>query len=282
MVSIIICTKQGRIPESLKSSIKDTIGVPYELVIIDNSKNEYSIFEAYNEGIKKASYNLLCFMHEDIWYHSQDWGKSIVAHLSIPEVGLIGLAGAYYLLSLPSTWFKAKPCVMNLIQTSYKHYSIKEDTDVICVDGFWFCSRKDVFRQVAFDEKNFRGFHFYDLDISMQIHEKGYSILVISDITVEHFSGGSLNRQWLDSAYIFYYKWKKQLPASLNILPKKKLFVNTKAFRDLLYVHKKNNCPVTKETLKIGWHTLKFNVLTACLLFYIKRSASAIKKKFSF
>ncbi|MDR2057526.1 MAG: glycosyltransferase family protein [Dysgonamonadaceae bacterium] len=271
MVSIIICAKQGNISESLKSNIKDTIGIPYELVIIDNSKNEYSIFKAYNEGVKKASYDLLCFMHEDIWYHSQDWGKRIVAHLSLSKVGLIGLAGAYYLLSLPSTWFKAKPYVKNLIQTSYKHYSIMEDKDVICVDGFWFCSRKDVFRQVAFDEKIFHGFHFYDLDISMQIHEKGYSIRVISDITVEHFSGGSLNRQWLDSAYIFYYKWEKQLPASLDVSPKKKLLVNTKAFRDLLYVHKENNCPVTKETWRIGWHTLKFNVLTAYLLYYVKR-----------
>jgi GT2 family glycosyltransferase len=255
----------------LYENIVYTIGVPFELVVIDNSENKYSIFEAYNEGIKKASYNFLCFMHEDVWYHSQDWGKSIIKHLSISNIGLIGLAGAYYLLSIPSTWFKAKPYVKNLIQKDFKHYSIKEDKEVICVDGFWFCSRKDIFQQVAFDEKIFSGFHFYDLDISMQIHEKGYSIQVISDVTIEHFSGGSLDRQWLDSAYIFYNKWKKQLPASLNIPLKKKLLVNTKAFRDLLYIHKKNNCPATNETLKIGFKTLKLSIIMAYILFYIKR-----------
>jgi GT2 family glycosyltransferase len=276
MISLIICSKNEDISEQLKSNIEATIGVQYETVIIDNSKQEYSIFSAYNEGIRRASYDYLCFMHEDIWYHSPDWGKSVIRHLSDSQTGLIGLAGSYYLLAIPAPWFKAKPHVKNLIQSypdkkkSPKHYTIAEDKEVACIDGFWFCSRKNVLQKACFDEKTYVGFHFYDLDISMQIHEKGYTIRVLSDITVEHFSGGSLNSQWVDSAYIFYNKWKNRLLTNTCPLLKKKPLVNVKAYRDLLYVHKKNQIPVSKETLSIGWQVLKLNLLTAYLLFYIK------------
>jgi GT2 family glycosyltransferase len=276
MISLIVCSKNGDISEQLKLNIENTIGIPYELIIIDNSKNAYSIFEAYNEGVKRASCDFLCFMHEDILYHSHCWGESVIQHLSNPETGLIGLAGAYYLLAMPSSWFKAKPYVKNQIQSdptgakSPKHYVITEDKEVICVDGFWFCSRKDVFNQVAFDEKTFTNFHFYDLDISMQIHERNYLIYAISDVIVEHSSGGTFNRQWLEAAYDFYHKWEKQLPATVNPALKKKKLVNVKAFRDLLYVHKNNNYPISKETLKIGREKLGLNRMTAYLLFYIK------------
>jgi GT2 family glycosyltransferase len=276
MISIIICSKQKDISEWLKSNIANTTGVPYELIILDNSKNDYSIFKAYNEGIKRASYDYLCFMHDDVRYHSLDWGKSVIKHLSDSTTGLIGLAGSYYLLPVPSPWFKAKPYVKNQIQSnpakgkSPKRYSITKDEEVVCVDGFWFCSRKDVFTRVSFDEQTFHHFHFYDLDISMQIHERGYLIYVISDIVVEHSSGGSFDRQWLEAAYTFYHKWKKQLPATIRFIPEKKPFVNIKAFRDLLYVHKKSKYPVSKETLKIGRRRLGLNLITAYLLFYIK------------
>ncbi|MDR3218607.1 MAG: glycosyltransferase [Dysgonamonadaceae bacterium] len=276
MISLIVCSKKGDISAQLKLNIENTIGVPYELIIIDNSKNEYSIFQAYNEGVERASFSFLCFMHEDILYHSNDWGKSVIQHLSNPETGLIGLAGSFYLLAIPAPWFKAKPYVKNQIQTdptgvkSPKRYVIAEDKEVICVDGFWFCSRKDVFKQVSFDEQTFHNFHFYDLDISMQIHEKNYLIYVIADLIVEHSSGGTFNSQWLASAYRFYHKWEKQLPANIHPALKKKTLVNVKAFRDLLSVHKKNNYPISKETLKIGREKLGLNIVTAYLLFYIQ------------
>ncbi|MDR3287730.1 MAG: glycosyltransferase family protein [Prevotellaceae bacterium] len=280
MISIIICSTNQDISNELKINIENTIGVSYELIVIDNSKNEYSIFEAYNEGIKKAKYDLLCFMHEDIKYHSNNWGEKIIKHLSNPKTGLIGLSGSYYLLSIPSAWFKAKPFVKNQIQSDgigkkpVKKYSINEDKEVICVDGFWFCSRKAVFEQVAFDEETFDNFHFYDLDISMQIHSKKYLIYAIHDITVEHSSSGTFNNQWLNAAYNFHNKWKNQLPATINSALKKKSLVNTKAFRDLLYLHRKNHRPVPKETLKMGWKQLKLYIVIAYLLFYIKSITS--------
>jgi len=276
MISLIVCSKEGGISSELKENIEKTIGVPYEIIVIDNSKNEYSIFSAYNEGVKKSRFNILCFMHEDILYHSQNWGENVINHLSDPKVGLIGLAGSYYLLNIPSPWYKAKPFVKNLIQ-SYptssqppKRYSITEDKEVICLDGFWFCSRKDIFDKVSFDEHSFNNFHFYDLDISLQIHQKGYTLKAITNILVEHFSGGTLNQKWLESAYIFYSKWHINQPVSLKNTPRRKLFAEIKAYRDLLYLHKKNNFPVSKKMKQMGIKELKFTIYLAYILFYIK------------
>lgn len=52
MLSLIICSRTPRISEELERNIAETIGCEYELVVIDNSKNKYSIFSAYNQGVR--------------------------------------------------------------------------------------------------------------------------------------------------------------------------------------------------------------------------------------
>ena len=105
MISLIICSRQPDIPQELKDNIALTIGVEYELVVIDNSKNQYSIFLAYNEGVRRSQYPYLCFMHEDILYHTQEWGKNVVEHFKDEKVGLIGVVGTHFLPDTPCGWY---------------------------------------------------------------------------------------------------------------------------------------------------------------------------------
>ena len=44
MVSIVICNRGNRISPVLEKNISETIGIEYEVVCIDNSKNQYNIF----------------------------------------------------------------------------------------------------------------------------------------------------------------------------------------------------------------------------------------------
>ena len=44
MISIIICSRTERINYDLSENIKKSVGCDYELIIIDNSENKYSIF----------------------------------------------------------------------------------------------------------------------------------------------------------------------------------------------------------------------------------------------
>ncbi|MDR1719407.1 MAG: glycosyltransferase family protein [Dysgonamonadaceae bacterium] len=278
MISIIICSKQGNIADELQANIRATIGVPYELIVIDNSDNRHSIFSAYNEGVRQATQEILCFMHEDIRYHSDDWGNHVIAHFSDSQTGMIGLAGAYCLLFVPSLWAKAKPHFKCLIQSfpdknrPARHYrSSERPVELACVDGFWFCMRKSLFEHVSFDAGRFRHFHFYDMDISMQVRQQGYAIQGVTDILIEHFSTGSLDARWLEAAYLFHRKWEKELPASVNNSPRHKPLMRLKAYRDLLYLHRKNHFPVSSETRMIGWKTLGLNIATAYLLSLFKK-----------
>ena len=50
IISIIVCAR-GNI-QKLRDNIEQTIGVPHKLFVVDNSQNRYSIFEAYNLGLK--------------------------------------------------------------------------------------------------------------------------------------------------------------------------------------------------------------------------------------
>ena len=80
MISIIICSRFQSISKELKDNIENTVGVVHEIICIDNSKSQYDIFSAYNEGVKRSQYPLLCFMHEDILHYTNDWGKLLINH----------------------------------------------------------------------------------------------------------------------------------------------------------------------------------------------------------
>ena len=107
MISCIICSRQLDISAELKENIASTIGCEYELVVIDNSKNEYSIFSAYNEGVRRAKGDILCFMHEDILYHTQGWGKIISNILQDKTIGQIGVAGSHFMPKAPMYWWSS-------------------------------------------------------------------------------------------------------------------------------------------------------------------------------
>ena len=104
-ISIIICSKNGFLEDELVENIKTTIGSEYEIIVIDNSKNKYSIFEAYNIGIKNSIFPYLLFVHEDVLFHSQSWGEILISYFNNDlKLGLIGIAGSKTKEKIPSTW----------------------------------------------------------------------------------------------------------------------------------------------------------------------------------
>jgi len=233
MISIIICSRHTDISEELKVNIQATIGLEYELVIIDNSKNKYSIFQAYNEGVRRAKYPYLCFMHEDILYHTQDWGEKVVEHFKDEKVGLIGTIGSHFLPKTPSGWYQSKVTSGGgLVSVSkngkielervgdYTHLKDQLSIEAVAIDGLWFCTPKSIFSIVYFDEQNFKGFHCYDLDICLQIRKAGFQVRIISDILLDHStSTGKFPIEWVKNTLLFFNKWEKDLPqvAGINL-----------------------------------------------------------------
>lgn len=236
MISIIVCSVS---PDKLKlfgDNLAHTIGTPYELIAIDNRKDNFSITKVYNMGAAQAKYPYVCFAHEDIAFHTGNWGEIILSQLALPQTGVIGFAGASIKTKNLSGWITDKKFInLNLIQRDKgiaKKELIREGNNpaaakelfqqVITLDGLCMFSRKDVWAQNQFDERNFDGFHLYDLDFSFSVSRK-FKNFVCFGIDIEHFSTGSYNHEWLRYTRVFHKKWEAELPASVNKLSNREL-----------------------------------------------------------
>jgi hypothetical protein len=226
MISIVICSIDPNLLLNLEKNISETIGIPYEIISTDNRNSNKGLCQVYNEGFLKSNYDNLCFLHEDVKFHTTNWGVLLVNLLKIQEIGLVGVSGSVYKSSFPSSWAACsfKFYRMNTIQ----HYSDlpsplthkinpgeKNYSYVVTVDGVLLATRKDVFSEYSFDKKILNGFHGYDLDLSMQIREK-YKIVVSHQILLEHFSSGNFNSTWVEDTILIHKKWKNSLPIKFD------------------------------------------------------------------
>ena len=81
----------------------------------------------------------------------------------------------------------------------------------ITLDGVFLCMRRDLTNKIHFDE-NFKGFHGYDYDITLQSIMAGYTNYVIYDIKTEHFSGGKTDILYFRNLISIFKKWENYLP----------------------------------------------------------------------
>ncbi len=224
-LSVVVCSKSAQVPGSFARNIRETIGpVEYEIVWIDNSRNEYSIFAAYNQGISLARYDVVCFMHDDVKMLSGNWGEICLKMLEDAQVGLLGLIGTHYLSPFSVYWLSSGINHGRIMQGFEKkgvhcteewnwNKHDKYGSRVVAIDGIWMCCPKSVFDGgIRFDEDTYDGFHFYDMDLSMQIVQSGRTILVADDILAEHTTQSRYNHSFLESCKCFHRKWNDLLP----------------------------------------------------------------------
>lgn len=224
MLSIVICSRNPDVYKQLAGNVSQTIGVPYELIIIDNSQGRYGICEAYNAGAARSQYPNLCFSHEDIRFQTNDWGKHVCQWLADTQTGLIGVAGSTVKTKVPSPFWEwqidEKIFRRNILQHTSDNGQVSHEytnpgqqlrAEVITLDGVWFCCRREVWETHPFDAKTFREFHFYDLDFSLSVATT-YRNYVIYDVLIEHFSVGSINPSFIRNALLFSKKWNNRLP----------------------------------------------------------------------
>jgi GT2 family glycosyltransferase len=225
LISIVICSRTRTLDLGLISNIEQSIGVAYEVILIDNSANQYGICQAYNMGVKQSKYQILCFMHDDITYHTQNWGTNVIAHFNTNEVAAIGVAGTPYCAFMPGPWWGNGILYQHLLQGNQNNPAVLTSNansvaqrQAIILDGVWLCIKKDIFEQISFDEINFKGFHIYDTDICMQLYQLGKKAYCINDVLINHASLGRVNSAWINNNLTFHGKWEKLLPTTcLNL-----------------------------------------------------------------
>ena len=233
MLSIVVCSKHKTLSKDLVDNIAKTVGVEYEIITIDNSENKYSIFSAYNFGFRKSKYKYICFVHEDVYFHSLNWGEKVIDHVQDPGTGIIGLAGGDLVSRVPAAWSGFLSQSKNIIQsdrTGKKPTKIirlpenfnQSQRPVILLDGVFMCMRRELMEIIHFDEK-INGFHGYDFDISIQSTVKGFVNYVIYDIELEHFSRGKTDAVYYRNLISVFKKWEQSLPLFLNDITQEQL-----------------------------------------------------------
>lgn len=209
MLSIIISSYQEEYYKNLQDNIKMTIGdtFPYEIIKIENP-GLMGVCEAYNNGASKSKYAHLLFIHEDIHFHTNNWGEKLIQSFSTFEnVGILGVAGTSYKSRLPIGWWSFQTYnALHLDQVTkekkIESYRLDKAEKVLIVDGVFLAMRKEAWEQNKFNENN-KHFHGYDIEISIDI-SKRYQNYIINDIVLEHFSSGVISKNWLDTIIDIY------------------------------------------------------------------------------
>jgi GT2 family glycosyltransferase len=247
MVSIILSTAQGK-TEILEKNIKDTIGIEYEIVKIQN-KGKYSLSKAYNIGTQQAQYEYLCFIHDDILFRTKDWGKKMVDSFqnALLSPALIGVIGTEYKSVFPGPWtcplnqynkgnveqyFKYKVCEPNRISYS----SGNQLQEVVVVDGMFLFTTRTILKEIHFFDEKLLGFHCYDIDLALSLYHLGKKIYVDESILLEHHSEGKLNNDWFENQLYLVRKWKTTLPANVLERGKVNYEIEVGSLKRILYL----------------------------------------------
>ena len=184
MISVLICSADNSLLNQVKTNIEQTIWVEHEILFFDNLEKK-GISEVYNSLAARAKFSYLCFVHEDILFQTLNWGLLLADIFSKnPAIGVVGVAGSKYKSKSFSGWYSGIPgfdCANILHRYSYGDALIclqpnKKNVleEVVCLDGVFICSRKDVWQQSRFNDADLKGFHFYDVDFKL------YSLKVIA------------------------------------------------------------------------------------------------------
>ncbi|WP_129714300.1 glycosyltransferase [Pedobacter sp. SYP-B3415] len=278
MISVIVCSVDPDQLEALMKNIEATISVPYELIAYDNRNTGRGICAVYNEGVKRAKYELLCFVHEDVRFLSADWGsvvQNIFANNS--RCGLLGIAGSQYKTAAPSGWHTIglASARYNLVQGFKRNNQADEhrqqsdenqtESEVAVIDGVWFCTTKKIAIQLPFDEQHLVGFHGYDIDFSLQVGQS-YQVIVTQNVLLKHFSEGNFDQGWVTEMLAVHRKWHDKLPvnrgsfnaAQLRSAEKKTLRAFVKKAVDTGIAKREILAVLSKQKLLriLGWPTV--------------------------
>jgi glycosyltransferase involved in cell wall biosynthesis len=232
MLSLIVCSVNSALLDSLKKNVADTIGTEYEWLDYDNRKENKGICEVYNKMASKATYPYLVFLHEDLIFKTKNWGKCLVdVFEDHKHAGLIGIAGSDYKSNLLSGWYSggAGNDYLNIIHRlggKEQHLFFpdlwkKDEAEVVCIDGVFMACPRMVWSQVRFNEELLNGFHFYDIDFSLRVAFV-HTVLVTKRIEIIHVTkGGDFGDAWIQQAFIYHQAAKKNLPYSREMNSKR-------------------------------------------------------------
>lgn len=193
-----------------------TVGAGFKpaLTYIRNTEN-LGVAKALNLGAESAKYDILCFMHNDVFIYKKKWVSEICKFIfNIPTPGVVGLFGAKTIREDAS--FRGK----SIVYAKRVSAKSKPFEKVAVVDGLLMAMKKTVFKNVGGFCEDFY-VHYYDKDISLRAFRQGLNNYVV-DMPFEHICGTTRNQISRDDIIRdeaqrhFVNKWKDYLPVDVS------------------------------------------------------------------
>jgi hypothetical protein len=172
-------------------------------------RSSTSIFSAYNEMLDRArdqaDIEALVLVHEDVELKDAHLLEKLRRALQPPDVGVVGVVGAVGVADL--AWWQASGrgrCAETRGLVDFGG----GDADVEAVDGLLMALSPSALRTARFDDRNYTGFHGYDVDYCFSVRQNGLRVRV-ADIDVFHHTKGGLGdpSSWHLSNEVFRSKW---------------------------------------------------------------------------
>ncbi len=218
MISVIVSSHKEEDFSVFCQSLAETIGVQYELIKIENP-GKFSISKAYNLGAEKAKFDCLLFVHEDVTFETPDWGgKLLNLYSSLPDLGMVGVAGSIKKSFLPTGWGTGTGEYdrIHLIQTigekeefQSNKKSAERFEDVKVLDGVFISTKREIWSALRFDE-SLQGYHLYDIDYSLRVSQ-AWKGVISYEILLKHLSAGNYNSDWVEKTLDYHLNKKKSV-----------------------------------------------------------------------
>lgn len=190
LVSIITIVNKEPIYNGFKDSLREQLGVNYELIKIKNDNGQFvSARLAFNQVAKKATGKYLLFVHPDIRFLNEGSLSNIISYCeSLKSFGVVGVAGC------PGYGSKSVKSVVatNIVQGKQKQPAgqvrVDHPISVQTVDECLFIMKKDVWERIPFSD--LKGWHFYAVEQCLRAGKIGLKNYVIP-ADIWHLSPGT-------------------------------------------------------------------------------------------
>lgn len=260
MISLIVCSVNPDMYEEFSENVNKTIGVEHEIIRFDNREKKWGICKVYNHCFEKAKFPYICFVHEDMFFFTTDWGKILIDfHSKNPKCGVIGFAGSTFVNNTFVQWKIDKRISKVHTFLSYQKdlpvdnnnlrsfFNCKNDFDpVLVLDGMFLFTSRQVCNDVKFDELMLDNFHIYDTDFTFTVSLK-YNNYVCSQIDNMHRCKSSFSNEYINGLLAFHKKRNHYLPHTIvNLNPIHLWLIKNHEILDFSYTLKRN-CISGKE-----------------------------------
>lgn len=224
MITFIICSIRPERSADVARNICETSGIAEpEIFIHDNRDVNWGLCKVYNHYTPKASNDIICYVHEDLYFRTDNWAEKIVSfYRDNPDAGVVGFLGSQIKTKAPSAvgcdpkyelGSLTQHSAGGVVKTYTKTAGTGDFSRVVQIDGLCMIVRRSVWEQCPFNEGLFDGFHLYDLDFTVRIAQY-YKNYVCHSVMVEHMSTTAAYAidDWCYYTRVFQDNWADKLP----------------------------------------------------------------------